>query len=189
MSDGPYRSLNMRPAWKKVAKFADMDASAPEDVSNAVIGAFAQDWAAGVAEPVARCICDVLGGWKDSLFQDQKVMQLEALRPMTAGHELSQLLVDCAIRRASSDRSGTDTAVEATADALAIWGARHGRQIEEHFYRKSTVQRAHNIRSRIEGGIGQTSLNGLARQFLNLEPKMVKHTPPKQSGLDDGVPL
>jgi hypothetical protein len=179
----------MRPAWKKVAEFAAMQAAPPDDVSNAVASALADDWRTDVASDIAGVICDVLGGQKDSLFQDQKVMQLEALRPMTAGRELAQLFLDCAIQRATTSEPGPDAAVEAAADALAIWGARHGRNIEEHYCRKSNERHAHDVRGRIEDGIGRTPLGTLARQFLNLEPRTAPRSPAKKTGLDDGVLL
>lgn len=189
MSDGPHRSLKMRPAWKTVAKFADKRAFTQEEVGGAVAAAFADDWRADVADNIAECICEVLGGQKDSLFRDQKVMQLEALRPLTAGREFAQVLLDCAIHRASSGKASADAAVEATADALAIWGARHGRHIEEHYCRESTERRADKVRGRIEGGISGTPLGALARQLLKLESRTAPRTPPKQTGLDDGVRL
>lgn len=187
MSDGPHRSLNKRPAWKRVAEFADKRAFTQEEVGHAVAAAFADDWRVDVAPNIAECICDVLGGQKDSLFRDQKIMQLEALRPLTAGRELAQVLLDCAIQRAVSGEPTADAAVEAASDALEIWGARHGRHIEEHYRRESTERRAHKVRDRIEQGIGGTPRAGLARQLLKLEPKTAPRTPPKQTGLDDGV--
>jgi hypothetical protein len=116
-------------------------------------------------------------------------MQLEALRPLTAGRELAQILLECAIQRAVSGEANADAAVEAGADALDIWGARQGRHAEEHYCRESTVGRAGNVRNRIEEGIGATPRAALARQLLKLEPRTTPRTPTKQTGLDDGVRL
>lgn len=189
MSDGPHRSLNMRPGWKKAAEFADYDAFAPKDVSDAVASAFTDDWRADVSDSVATCISEVLGGQQDSLFRDQKIMQLEALRTMTAGHGLAQVLLDCAIQKAESGAAGPDAIVEAAADALDVWGARHGRQIEEHYCRESTVRRADHVRARIEEGLGGVSRDALARQLLRMESTTPPRKPTKQTGLDDGVQL
>jgi hypothetical protein len=190
MSDGPHRSLTMRPAWKRVAKFADTRTFAREQVRDAVIAAITVDWRADVADNVAGVICEVLGGHQDSLFRDQKLLQLEALRPMTAGRELSQLLLDCAIHRAASGETSIgDAAVEAAADALDIWSARHGRQIEEHYCRETTDWRAEKVRGRIEDGIRSAPHKDLVRQLLKLEVRTLPRTPPKQTGLEDGVPI
>lgn len=189
MSDGPHRSLNMRPSWKKVAEFADNRAFAQEEVSNAAASALSQDWRMDVPDSLARCVCEVLGGQQDSLFREQKVIQLEALRRMTAGHGFGQVFIDCAIKRVVSGRSDADAAVEAAADSLAVWSARHGRQVEEHYCRKSTVRRAESVRTRIEEGIGGADRVGLARQLLKLDAAPVRRTPSKKTGIDDGVKL
>jgi hypothetical protein len=189
MSDGPHRSLNMRRGWKKVAEFADNRTFDPAQVSDTVIAAFNDDWRAEVSPEVAGGVRDILGGQEDSLFRDQKVMQLEALRRVTAGHGLGQVLIDCALRAVLNPAQGADPAVEAAANALAIWGARHGRQIEEHYCRESTDSRAASVRERIEEGINHTPLQGLARQLLGLDPAPVPRKPRKQTGLDEGARL
>ena len=88
-----------------------------------------------------------------------------------------------------SGRSGPDAAAEAAAEGLSIWGARHARQIEEHFCRASTERRARDVRTRIEGGIAASSLTELGRQFLKLDGAPAPRSTPKQTGLDDGAQL
>ncbi len=189
MSDGPHRSLNMRHGWKKLAERADNSAYAPAEITDAAAPALAQDGKEDVSAELARCVCEVLGGQQDSLFRDEKVMQLEALRRVTAGHGLGQVLIDCAIQAAAKGKSGPAAAVEAAIDALNIWAARCARQVEEHYYRKSTLPRAQNVRARIEEGIRGVSFEGLARQILKLATEPVPRAPSKRSGLDDGVQL
>jgi len=189
MSDGPHRSLDMRRGWKKAAEFADNPACAKADVNSAVTSAFAGDWRLDVPDTLVSAVCNILGGEQDSLFRDQAVMQLEALRGITAGHGLGQVLIDCAVQRMVNGGPGPDAAVEATETALAIWGARHGRQIDEHFCRASTDRRAQNVRRRIEEEIGSASFQQLIRQLLQPDTTPAPHTPPKKTGVDDGVQL
>jgi hypothetical protein len=189
MSDGPHRSLKMRPSWKKVAEFADKHSFTQEEVGNAACVACSQDWRADVPDTLIRGVCEILGGQQDSLFRDQKVIQLESLRRIAAGHGLGQVLIDCAIHQTISGQSGPDGAVEAASQALAIWCSRHSRQIEEIYCRESTERRAQNVRTRIEEGIGNAARHGLARQLLNLEKTPAPRTVTKQTGLDDGVHL
>ncbi len=151
--------------------------------------AYGEDWRTSVPDKVAASVCKILGGQPDLLLRDQPNLQLEALRQMTAGHGLGQVLIDCAIQQAASGKLGVDAAVEATAAALAIWGARHAREIEEHYFRKTSDRRAQNVRARIEEGIGGSSLTGIARQLLKIDGAPSLRTPPKQTGLDDGVQL
>ncbi len=189
MSDGPHRSLKMRATWKKVAEFADKRAFEPEQVTVATVAAFAADWRLEVPDAVSVSICDILSPKQDSLFRDQKLMQLEALRRLTAGQGLGQLFIDCATRRVLAAASGPDAAIEAVADAIAIWGARHARQMEEHYCRKSSIERAENLRNRVEQAASLADRDGLARQLLKISTTSETRTPSKQTGLDDGVRL
>jgi len=179
----------MRPGWKKVAEYADNQAFVPQEVSNAAISALSQDWRMDVPDALAKCVCEILGGQQDSLFREQKIMQLEAVRRITAGHGFGQVLIDCAIQRVVSGGSGADAAIEAAADSLGVWSARHGRQVEEHYCRESTVRRAESVRARIEEGIGGADRKRLARQLLKLDVAPAHRTTLKQTGIDDGVKL
>ena len=189
MSDGPHRSLNMPSGWKKLAERADNSLYAPAEIADGAAPALGQDGKEDISAELARCVCEVLGGQQDSLFRDEKVMQLEALRRVTAGHGLGQVLIDCAIQAAAKGKLGPAAAVEPAIDALNIWAARCARQVEEHYYRKSTLPRAQNVRARVEEGIRGVSLEGLARQILKLATDPVPRAPSKRSGLDDGVQL
>ena len=46
MSDGPHKSLGMRPGWKKFAKRADKAAYEPDQVEEALPDALGDDWRA-----------------------------------------------------------------------------------------------------------------------------------------------
>lgn len=189
MSDGPHRTLKMRPAWKKFAEIADNRAYTPEQVAWAAAPALSQDWRGDVSEALAACVCEIFADQQESLFNDQKVSQLSALKALTAGHELGELFVDCAIQSAISGPSSPEAAVQAAAKALSIWSARHARQVEEHYRRESSIRRASNVRSRIESALEATSHGRLARQLLNMDVTPVSRNVPKFTGLDEGVPL
>ena len=188
MSDGPHRSLNMRPGWKKAAEYADKGAFAREDVRNASAEALTKDWRVDVPENLARSVSEIFGG-QNSLFRDQKASDLESLRRLHAGHSMAHVLIDCAVQVANRGQSGPDAAVEATANALAVWGARHARQIEEHYCRESTQHRAGKVRERLEGGISSVQHSALARLLLSLDGAAAPQKPQKKTGLDDGVSL
>lgn len=189
MSDGPHRSLNMRRGWKRLAERAANHAFEPAEICNAVIPALAQDWRKEIPADLARGITGVLEGQQTSLFNDQKLSQLEGLRPLAAGHSLGQVFLDCAIELARNGRTGSDASVEAATNALAVRASCGARQVEEHYCRKSTTTRAQNVRGRIEEGIASASLDGLARALLNPDSGCALPTSGKQQGLDDGVRL
>lgn len=189
MSDGPHKSLNMRRPWKRVAEVADNDAFSPEEVQDALVAAFEKDWREDVPSSVSAAICEIFEERQSVLFRDEKIAQLEALRPKAAGQVLAQELIDCAIHKIIIGTPSAELAIEASADALSIWGARHARQIEEHYFRKSTEQRAEHVRARTEQAISGVPRASLARQFLKLGPLSTPRGPSKQTGLDDGVQL
>ena len=189
LSDGPHRSLRMRQGWRRVAEFADNRAFDSEDVREAVIAAFGDDLRADKVEVVAESVCEIVGGQQDSLFPTEKVLQLEALRHSAAGHVFGQMLIDCALHQLDNGNSGPNAAVEATAEAFSMWGARHARQTEEHYLRESTATRARDVRARIEQALGSVSYKSFARQFLSSSATSLPRSPPKLTGIDDGPRL
>ena len=44
MSDGPHRSLPMRPQWKRLAERAHNQAFSVEEAGDAIVDAVSQDW-------------------------------------------------------------------------------------------------------------------------------------------------
>ncbi len=183
MSDGPHKSLPMRPGWKRVAECGDNRAFAPEQVSQTIIPALEQD-CRGEMTPQ---FIDSLGGLYRSLFKDQLVPELEALRP-AAGCGIGRIVLDNAIQLAASGETGVDAPVKAVTNALTDRAARGARQVEEHYFRKSNEPRAHGVRARIEQAIGDSgaAIAGLSRKILKVDSGPPAR-PIKQQGLDDGV--
>lgn len=188
MSDGPHRSLTMPRGWKKLAERADNKAYAPEEVRDALPEALEQDWRAEVPDSVCRRVRDILGDNQSSLFGDQRAERLEALRGETAGYALGNALLDYAIEAAARGRGGDDALREAAVKALTDRAARGARQVEEHYCRESTLHRAAHVRERIESGVTQSDIDGIAGRLVGTD-KSEKPRPAKQTGLDDGVQL
>lgn len=185
MSDGPYRSLLMRPAWKKAAKCAEKPAYEVEEITASIVAASCDDWRTDVPNQLVSVVSDVLTG---DLFsaRDQKIAQLEAMRTK-AGYGLGQILIDCAIQQ-STDGASSQAALEAAVGtALATWWARHSRQIDEHYCRESSARRTRDVRLRMEAGISGISAAAVVRQILGqTQPSRPSS---KRTGLDDGVQL
>ena len=188
MSDGPHRSLNMPRGWKKLAKRADKKAYAPDEVRDALPEALEQDWSAEVPDSICRGIRDILGDNQSSLFDDQRVERLENLRNETAGYLLGNVVLDCVIEAAARGRGGDKALREAAVKALSDRAARGARQVEEHYCRESTHHRATHVRERIETGITQSDLDGIAGRLVGTD-KYERPRPAKKTGIDDGVQL
>jgi len=175
-------------AWKKVAERADNAACRPEEIRDAILPALAQDWNRDVPSDLIRGIEAVFRDQPD-LFPDQKLSRLELLRPITAGHGLARLVLDCAMEHAATNGDAGDLSLDAVSSALAIWAARRAPHMEEHYCRKSTAPRAQKVRSGIEDGIAIAPLKDLARQLLKRDSVPAPRSAPKKRGLDEGVKL
>ena len=189
MSDGPHRSLNMPSGWRKLAERADNKAYAPEEVRDALPKALGQDWRAEVSDSTIGRIRSILGDCQDSLFSDQQVGRLEALRRETAGHNLTNTLLDYATQATDRGLSGTEALKEAVSNTLSDRAARGVRQVEEHYCRKSTQGRAAYVRKRIETGVTQSDMASITERLVGTDASKGPRRPAKQIGLDDGVLL
>jgi hypothetical protein len=186
MSDGPHRSLPMRPGWKKVAEYADNEVFASQDVCDVVVSAVVQDWRKDISPGIVGGIQHVRGG--DTLFSEDRLQALEDLRPSVAGCVLGDTLLDYVAYAVSDGKSGDAALQEAVICTLTDWSARCARQVEEHYLRESSAANSKNVRSRIEEGIQQAPFTALASRLLDAESTPTLRLA-KYDGLDDGVPL
>ena len=188
MSDGPHRSLNMPSGWKKLAERADNEAYAPEEVCDALPEALKQDWRAEVPDSVTNQVRDILDS-QNSLFGDERAERLEALRGEVAGYNLASTFLDYAIQETGRGHSGPEALEESVSAALSDRAARGARQVEEHYYRKTTQGRATYVRERIEIGVAQSNMASIAGRLVGINDGRGLQRLAKQTGLDDGVQL
>ena len=189
MSDGPHRSLKMPRGWKKLAECADKKAYAPEEVRDALPAALEQDWRAEVSDRLCRQVGEILGESQSSLFGDQRTERLEALRRDTAGYNLGNAFLDYAIQAAERGRTGDVALREAAGKALSDRAASGARQVEEHYHRETTQRRAAHVRGRIEAGVTQCDMAGIAGRVVGTDRTGGPRRPAKQTGIDEGVRL
>lgn len=95
MSDGPHRSLPMRPHWKDLAQRAAKGAFSPDQVCEALPYALKRD----ILEAPITAIRDIMN--RGSLFPEMLVEQLEGLRQSCRGSAAANLLIDCAVEAAA----------------------------------------------------------------------------------------
>lgn len=181
MSDGPHRSLPMRPHWKRVAERADNPNFTPAQVNDALLPTLGEECRIELSSD----FIDSFVGAYGTLFNHDIENQLEGLRS-EAGIGLGRTVLDYALQFAANGETGPNAATKALAAAIVDRGMRCARQIEEHYCRESHEPRALNVRRRIEQALA-TGIDGLARQILKLQPRSLGRTPRKQQGLDDGV--
>jgi len=189
MSDGPHKSLNMRPRWKRLAEVADNQNFTPEEVCERFPRALEGDWPLEMPDNLCRQVRGILSQDQNSLFGDPRPGQIEALHREAAGYPLAGVFLDCAIEAANKGMAGDTALREAATNTLIDRATRSTRQVEEHYRRKSTDGRAHRVRERFEGAIVQSDLSAMAGRLTGLDKGKRPPGPQKRTDLDDGVPL
>jgi hypothetical protein len=186
MSDGPHRSLPMRPAWRRVAERGDKRAFTPEEISQALAPALEQDCRDDMSPEFLSGIRRVVE--EPSLFRDDVAARLEALRPQ-AGFGIGRAVLDNVGLLSVAEADGFAVVQEALKAALIDRANRGAWQVEEHYLRESSAPRANNVRGRLADGIGCLDLDAITARVLSVDPRRPPGAPLKQKGIDDGVRL
>lgn len=189
MSDGPYKSLPMSRAWKRLAEFAQNDNFEAGHIADAASSALMRDWRANVPVGLIAAVRDVFCGSQSTLFKEQGAEQLRAIGEQTGNRAFARLFLDCAVLRMESGDTGEASFVQAAADALLARGARGVRQVEEHYFRKTSPSLAKSVRGRLEHGVTSADLANCARVLLKVSPTPTPQPSLRHQGIDEGVPL
>lgn len=189
MSDGPYRSLPMSRAWKRLAKLAGNSNFDSADTAVAAMRALASTWGSEVPSLLTKGLRDIFLEGKPDLFGDAQTTQTKALSSTAAGFGLGRLLTEHAVVVLTEGMHGEAALAETVQRALYAYAARAARQIEEHYCREASKKLTKQVRDRIAGAIATADFSGLARQCSGLDPKASKPRSFKHASLDDGVPL
>jgi hypothetical protein len=189
MSDGPHKSLNMRRGWKRLAERADKNAYALDELCEAIPRALEEDWRVEVPRSLQKQVQEILRHSQASLFGDNRMEKLEALKNQTAGYPFASVFLDCAIQVVAKGKAGDEALVEAASAACMDRAARCMRQVEEHYYRKSSHNRAVNVRERMKEGMSRTDFQMLSRCIISDSSTKQPKPSRKRTGLDDGVSL
>lgn len=189
MSDGPYRSLPMRYACKRLAKRAQQSAFDPQHVAEAVCPALEAHWAAEVSKELASHLRAMCENRQPSFLDDDQRAALAAARRLTAGQgTLGAVLVDCVEQALSEGKFGETALREAAHNALLERAVRDARTIEEHYHREAGAKKATQVHARILDAIGRAPVEVLAAQVV-IRGAVANRAPPKHDGLDEGVTL
>lgn len=185
MSDGPHRSLPMRPHWKIAAQWAANLAHSAEEVS----GAFAHALKKDILEAPIAAVKDILTS--ETLFPEMRIERLEELRARHPRSAAANSLIDCAIETAASGLTGEAGAAAAVSSALEDMARAPVRSIDEHYQRKAGATASRNVRTRLDEAVGKLDSSGIARELLApaRPPSRRSVELPRQTGLDEGPAL
>jgi hypothetical protein len=188
MSDGPHRSLPMRPGWKRVAERGSNSAFTTEQIAAAIVPALEQDCRAELASGFLDDMSAVFQAQENSLFKEDLTPLLEDLR-RSAGCGIGRVFLDNVIQFSASAAADLNVLARAMTAALIDRAACGARQVEEHYLRKSTTPRAQDTRARIEQSVGLSAIEALAKQILKMSAGSSPRPALREQGLDEGVRL
>ncbi|MCC7415736.1 MAG: hypothetical protein IT176_01250 [Acidobacteria bacterium] len=183
MSDGPHRSLPMRPWWKQAALRADKSAFDVSECTEAIEVALEREF--------AQLRPSFLKGLKDAheepgLFSPTESIHLQKLRPETP---LEQRVLDNVTLLSPEEMAKAEALVAAFANAMRNEAPRFNKQIEEHYRRKSDAIHAGRERERLDEATARADVESLARRLLRSDGPRAAPALKKKAGLDDGVSL
>jgi hypothetical protein len=188
MSDGPYRTLNLRQQWKQLLKRAYQLAFDDQDVIDMILPALERDCAWEITKDLMPALDDFCSDHSNDLFKDRNA-RLDELRRISAGRgPLGNVIADCAAEQLAEGKRGPEAMRQALRDGLTDRLARVSKQMEEHVLRDAGERKATDVRSRLNSAMGQTALDGLIDKLIAGSVSS-RAAPPKHSGLEDGVGL
>lgn len=187
MSDGPHRSLPMKPKWRSVAERAYNRAFGIDEICTVMMPALASDCHDEMTPRFIDRLRSICEQQENLLFKDNIPSRMEALRP-DAGSGIGRHVLENVVRLSKQEEVNVITLVKAIERACVDRLAKNNRQMEEHTLRKSTLSRANDFRNRLEQATGsaKAQVSGLARQFLKLDNNRPVRSTTKREGLDEG---
>jgi hypothetical protein len=188
MSDGPYRSLPMKPRWRRAAKCAYEAAFSQGEVTDALTRASHADFRAEVRPALITAISAIITPNEPGLFGDQAAADLRALG-RTCASPLESSLVNTAVDVVAAGQFGPAALQQAVEDALSERLLRNYRQVEEHVRLDDSASSARFVRARLEAAHGDINLAHLAQSALKTGAALPRRNRALNTDIDAGVPL
>lgn len=186
MSDGPWRSLPLRPHWKEVAKRAENGAFSPGQVTEALDAALLKEACELPLKAIARILAP---NGQGTLFPTDLDREIAVLQQEHPGSKNVQTCLAYLSQRDVSASSGRDMTVSAVADTLHECLQDHSRSIREHYLRKPSFPWG-RVGGRFTKACRAVDVRGLASRILDDSgSRAPARSPVKRDGLDEGPQL
>lgn len=184
MSDGPHKSLPLRPHWRTFAQRAAKAAYASDEVREALTYALKRD----VLQAPINKIREIMDS--DTLFPSMRIEKLEELRSRHPGSAPAQLAIDCAVAAAGKGLTGQAGTHAAITMAIEDTTRSAMRSIEEHYQREAQPRSSRYVRERQQAARRQFDCGALASALLSpaSPPQRRAVKLPVRDGLDQGPP-
>lgn len=185
MSDGPWRSLPMRPHWKQVAKQAERQAFSKNDIREVIAVALRKEAADIPLDSIRRA---VVPNGQRVLIGPKLSGELDAIRRAHSGSKTTQALLDILNDRGINGSPRKELLQRALSDSLEECVEDHSRAIAEHYFRNCAVPKV-DVEGRIETAIQDLNIQCLALQILESPESQKSANVVRRAGLDDGPEL
>ncbi|KQV41236.1 hypothetical protein [Rhizobium sp. Root1204] len=193
MSDGPHKSLPLRPRYRKLAEWASKPAFAITQLCEAAEAALLRDATIELAPAMRQFMSIVDGNDLFSRLPDLVQGQLSQLRDDPAIQPLAASAIECAQMAVHAGLNGRDAVREAVATALTERLSANSRSSEEHYLVKEGRGASLDIRVRLAQTVDAMDANGsfsrMALSIIGDTSATVLRAPSVHDGLDEGVPL
>jgi hypothetical protein len=193
MSDGPHKSLPLRPRYRRLAEWAYKPAFSLSEVGEAAEAAVARD-ANIELRSMVRQLSDIVCG-SDLFGRDPTEVQrrLRELRVDPAVHPLAANAIECTQMAIQQGLQGNTALEEGIATALIERLQSNGRTTEEHYLSERGHKASRAIRERMAEANSLMQESGtfsrMAKSLLGDRSASVAKAPTVRDSLDDGVAL
>ena len=186
MSDGPHRSLPLRRHWRDLAERAAKAAYSANEVCEALPVALQKD----LREAPLAAIQDIFSGKQGSLFANNEIERLEAVRQASTRSAACNVVIDCAVHAVSGGLTG-EAAFRATLENACEAQVRSQfRSVEEHYHREADARSARYVRDRLDAARQRCDFKAITSSLLSgaRSPRGAAYLP-RHTGLDEGPSL
>lgn len=186
MSDGPHRSLPLRPWWRRLAERADKCAFSPNEVAEALVPALEAECRKELAPTFLLGLQSAVA--EPGLFGPAQALQLAGLDGQ-APSGLARRVLDNVAVLSPAEAADFNCLQRALENALHGEAQRYIRQIEEHYHRNGSAPRAQHERDRLNEALDRADIRAVAHKMLQPDSARSLTRVSVKSGLDDGVRL
>jgi hypothetical protein len=176
----------MRRHWKNLAERAAKAVYSAVEVCEALPVALQGD----LREAPLAAIRDIFSSDQGSLFANNEIAMLEAVRQASTRSAACNVIIDCAIQAVSGGLT-CEAAYHATLEnACEALVRSQFRSVEEHYYREASPRSAGYVRDRLDAARQQCDFKTIASGFMSgaKPPRGAAHLP-RHTGLDEGPTL
>lgn len=192
MSDGPYKSLPMRKAWRDVAERAHKDAFSLEERADGMCAALHDDFKRDVGKATLKAIANVLVETEQgNLFADQAGAELEAIRNSQRSTGFCDSIIEHTQVAIHQGLTGEAALVEGLNRAGIDQAQANNRAVEEHYHRDTPTakgaEKAANVRANLDATLQTDRVRAFGLEIIQLtRGESVSTKLEKNSDLDAG---